>query len=69
MYMVVDTQRATEKSAADRANRIGGKDCLSIGRVKRTGKRSMKRAMHAPAVRASRSVIEFGEPAVRENEK
>ena len=64
--MVVDTQRATESSAAARADRIRKTDNLSMGRVKRTGKRSMKRAMHEPAVRASRSVIEFGEPAVRE---
>ena len=40
VYIVVDTQRATEKSAADRANKIRGKHCLSMGRVKRTGKRS-----------------------------
>ena len=66
VYMVVDTQRATESSAAARADRIRKTDSLSMGRVKRTGKRSMKRAMHEPAVRASRSVIEFGEPAVRE---
>ena len=69
MDMVVDTERATEKSASDRASRLRGKDCLSMGRVKRTGKRSMQRAMHEPAVRASRSVIEFGEiweTAVRE---
>ena len=68
VYMVVDTQRATEKSAAARADRIRLRrtDSLSMGRVKRTGKRSVRRAMmHAPAVRASRSVIEFGEPAVR----
>ena len=37
-----------------------------MGSVKRTGKRSTKRAMHEPAVHASRSVIEFGETAVRE---
>jgi hypothetical protein len=61
--MVVDTQRATESSAAARADRIRKTDSLSMGRVKRTGKRSMKRAMHEPAVRASRSVIEFGETA------
>ena len=66
VYMVVDTQRATESSAAARSDRIRKTDSLSMGRVKRTGKRSMKRAMHEPAGRASRSVIEFGEPAVGE---
>ena len=60
VYMVVDTQRATESSAAARADKIRKTDSLSMGRVKRTGKRSMKRAIHEPAVRASRSVIEFG---------
>ena len=67
VYMVVDTQRATESLAGARADRIRKTDSDRLEPEHGKGKEDRKeeyekRAMHEPAVRASRFVIAFGEP-------
>ena len=57
---MVDEQRATKKSTEARAERLKGNDNLIMGKVKYVGVRAMRRSMHEPAVRVSRSVVKLG---------